>query len=58
MDCFGEHGLPKVSQQPGQPEETLVKSTAEISLEMVRAAIAEGLERLKACVGAEGGHFE
>ena len=28
------------------------------SLETVRAAIAELPERLKACVGAEGGHFE
>jgi hypothetical protein len=24
----------------------------------VRAVIAEWMERLKACVGAEGGHFE
>jgi hypothetical protein len=49
--------LPKASQ-PGQSEEILVKTAAEIPLEQVRAAIAEGPERLKACVEAEGGHFE
>ena len=35
-----------------------VKGAAEIPLEMVRAAIAEWPERLKACIGADGGHFE
>jgi len=35
-----------------------MKATADIRLETVRAAIAEWPERLKACVGAEGGHFE
>jgi len=34
------------------------KSAAEIPLETVRAAIAEWPEHLKACVEAEGGHFE
>jgi hypothetical protein len=37
---------------------SLVKAVAEIPLETVRAAIAERMERLKAWVGAEGGHFE
>jgi hypothetical protein len=37
---------------------SLVKATAEVILEMVRAATTEWPERLKACVGAEGGHFE
>jgi inhibitor of nuclear factor kappa-B kinase subunit alpha len=37
---------------------SLLKAAAEIPLETVRAAIAEWPERLKACVGAEGGHFE
>jgi hypothetical protein len=37
---------------------SLVKAAAEILLETVRAAIAEWPERLKACVGSEGGHFE
>jgi len=37
---------------------SLVKTAAEIALETVRAPIAEWPERLKACVGAEGGHFE
>ena len=36
----------------------LVKAAAEISLETARAVIAEWSERLKACVEAEGGHFE
>jgi hypothetical protein len=37
---------------------SLVKAAAEIPLETVHAAIAEWPERLKACVEAEGGHFE
>jgi hypothetical protein len=37
---------------------SLVKAAAEIPLETVCAAIAEWPEHLKACVGAEGGHFE
>jgi hypothetical protein len=37
---------------------SLAKAAEEIPLETVRAAIAEWPERLKACVGAEGGHFE
>jgi len=37
---------------------SLVKAAAEIPMETVRAAIAEWLENLKACVGAEGGHSE
>ena len=35
-----------------------VKAAAEIPLETVRAAKAEWPERLKACVEADGGHFE
>jgi hypothetical protein len=37
---------------------SLVKGAAEIALEMVRASIAEWPKRLKACVEAEGRHFE
>jgi len=37
---------------------SLMKAAAEIPLETVRASIAEWPERLKACVGAESGHFE
>jgi hypothetical protein len=37
---------------------SLVKVAAEISLETVRVVTAEWPERLKACVEAEGGHFE
>jgi hypothetical protein len=35
-----------------------MKAAAEIPLETARAMIAEWLESLKACVRAEGGHFE
>jgi hypothetical protein len=35
-----------------------VKAATEIPLETLRATIAEWPERLKACVEAEGGHFE
>jgi hypothetical protein len=37
---------------------SIVKAAAEIPMETVRAAIAEWTESLKACVEAEGGHFE
>jgi hypothetical protein len=37
---------------------SLVKVAAEIALETVHAVIAQWPERLKACVDAEGGHFE
>jgi len=37
---------------------SLVKAAAEIPLQTVRAAIEEWPESLKACVEAEGGHFE
>jgi hypothetical protein len=37
---------------------SLVKAAAEIPLETKRAATAEWPERLKACVEAQGGHFE
>jgi len=37
---------------------SLVKAAAEILLETVRATIAAWPERLKACVTADGGHFE
>jgi hypothetical protein len=37
---------------------SLVKAVAEIPLETVHATIAEWPEHLKACFGAEGGHFE
>jgi hypothetical protein len=55
---FGGHGLRKASKQPGRSEEIPRETAAEIPLETVRAAMAEWPERLKACVEAEGGHFE
>jgi hypothetical protein len=42
----------------GSLKRSLVKAAAEVTLETVRAAKAEWPERLKACVGAEGGHVE
>ena len=39
-------------------QRSLMKAAAEITLETVRAAIAEWPECLKACLGAEGSHFE
>jgi len=36
----------------------LVKAAAEIPLEIMLVTIAEWPERLKACIGAEGSHFE
>jgi len=35
-----------------------MKAAAQIPLEMVRDKIEEWLEHLKACVEAEGSHFE
>ena len=58
MGCFGGHGLPKASQQPGQPEEIPLESSGRDPSGAVRAAIAEWPDGLKACVEAEGGHFE
>jgi hypothetical protein len=37
---------------------SLLKAVAEIPLETVHATIAYWPEHLKACAGAEGGHFE
>jgi len=37
---------------------SLVNAAADITLDTVCAAIAEWAESLKACVEAEGGHFE
>jgi inhibitor of nuclear factor kappa-B kinase subunit alpha len=37
---------------------SLVKAAAEVCLETVHVVTAEWLERLKACVEAEDGHFE
>jgi inhibitor of nuclear factor kappa-B kinase subunit alpha len=42
----------------GSLKRSLVKAAAEIPLEKVRASTDEWLEHLKACVEAEGGHFE
>jgi hypothetical protein len=36
----------------------LMKAAADIPLETMRAVIAEWLEHLKSCIGAEGSHFE
>jgi len=58
VGCFRGYGLPKASQQPGQPEEIPHEAAAEIPLEKVHATIAEWPEHLEACIAAEDGHFE
>jgi len=55
---FGGHGLPIACNNLDSLKRSLVKATAENTLETVRAAIAEWPERLKAGVEAEGGKFE
>jgi len=50
VSCFGGHGVPKLSQQPGKPEK--------IPLEMECVATAKWPECLKACIEVGGGHFE
>jgi hypothetical protein len=48
----------KHHHNPDSLKRSLVKAATEIPPETVRAVIAEWPERLKACVEAEGGHFE
>jgi hypothetical protein len=50
-------GCQKRHNNPDSLKRSLVKAVAEIPLE-TRAAIAEWPECLKACIEAEGGHFE
>ena len=57
MGCFGGHGWPKASQQPGWSEEIPRENSGRNPPGMVHATIAEWLERFKACVEAEGGRF-
>jgi len=52
MACLKHHNNPESLKR------SLVKAPAEIPLETVHAVTAEWLEHLKACVEAEGGHFE
>jgi hypothetical protein len=52
MDCQKRHN------NLDSLKRSLEKTAAEIPLETVRAALADWPERLKACVEAEGGHFE
>jgi hypothetical protein len=51
MACRKRHNLDSLKR-------SLVKASAEIPLESVRAAIAQWPEGLKTCVGEQGGHFE
>jgi hypothetical protein len=50
--------VPKASQQLGEPEEIPCDGSGRDHSWRLRAATAEWPERLKACVEAEGGHFE
>jgi hypothetical protein len=52
MACRNRHNNLDSLKRP------LVKAAADIPLKTVRPAIAEWPEGLKACVKAEGGHFE
>jgi len=52
MTCQKHHN------NPDSLKRSLVKTAADIPLETVCAVIAEWLEHLKACIRAEGGHFE
>jgi hypothetical protein len=52
MACQKRHN------HPDSLKRSLVKAASEIPLVTVRAEIAEWPERRKACVEAEGGHFE
>ena len=56
--CFEEHGLPKGSQQPGEPKEIPCEGSGCDPMVTVCVVIPEWPERLKACVEEEGGHFE
>jgi len=56
---FSQDSVPPKSQDDLDTlKRSLLKAAGEIPLETVRTAIAEWPERLKACVDAEGGHFE
>jgi inhibitor of nuclear factor kappa-B kinase subunit alpha len=52
MDCQKHHN------NLDSLKRSLMKAAAEIPLKTVCAAIAEWLEHLKACIRAEGGHFD
>ena len=52
MGCFGEHGIPRASQQPGEPEEIPCEGSDTDPPETERAVTAEWPEGLKACVEA------
>ena len=56
--CFEENGLPKGSQQPGEPKEIPCEGSCCDPMVTVRAVIPEWPEHLKACVEEEGSHFE
>jgi len=52
VGCFGGHGVPKASQQPGQPEEVPCEDSGRDPLETDRAVTAEWPEHLRAFVEA------
>jgi len=52
LGSFGGHGMPKASQQPGEPEEIPWEGSGRDPLEMERASTAEWPGCLKACVEA------
>jgi hypothetical protein len=61
VGCFGGHGLPKVSRQPGDPEEIPRESGGtDPPGDGVcgDSRLARPSQGLWACVEAEGDHFE
>jgi len=57
VGCFGGYGCRKRHNNSDKLKRCILKAAADIPLEMGRYALAEWPERLKACFGAEGGHF-
>jgi len=65
VGCFEGHGLPKESQQPGEPGKILREGSGRdlpgdgvCVCVCVCVVTEEWLEHLKACIKAESGHFE
>ena len=58
MGCLEDMACQKHQNNLDSLKKSLEKGAAEIPLETVCATIAEWPECLKACVGAEGSHFD
>jgi len=58
VGCFGGHGLPEASQQSGQLEEIPRKNSGRNSHGDGASRDSRVAKVSKACIRAEGGHFE